>query len=121
MRVLLILCFLTTLALARPGIRFGLEKAKEKLQSLPMPKHDPKLAQRVSDCIAGTLRDEELCQSSILKFNSHLQDMYLRTLAIHQAEEATKAALEEAETLKQEVKNTVKAVDPARIPVKPRV
>lgn len=46
--------------------------------------------------------------------------MYLRTLAIHQAEEATQAALEEgeAEAQKQKVKNTAKAVDPAKIPVK---
>ena len=124
MRILVVF-LLFTLAFAkqsRPNVRFQFEKAREKLYQLPPPEHDTGLATRVSDCISGKVRDTELCENSIVKFNNHIQDMYLRTVAIHQAEDAARAAIAEAEHAAEqaELTQTAEPIDTTKIPVKPR-
>lgn len=115
MRVLLIFCVLLVVALAnpKPNVRFKFERAREKLYSIPPPEHDNGLAQRVSDCISGKIRDHELCSGSVVKFTKHIQDMYIRSSAIYQAEEAGRMAIAQAEkeAEKQKVTQTARPID----------
>lgn len=115
MRVLALVC-LCTLVVAqipesKPRLRFQFEKAREKLYNIPPPKHDNGLATRVSDCIAGKIRDHELCSSSVAKFTNHIQDMYVRASAIYQAEDTGRAAITEAEQEALKVTETTQPVD----------
>jgi hypothetical protein len=121
MRILVLLLVLVA-ALARPNVRFQFEKAREKLYNIPPPQHDHGLATRVTDCIAGKIRDPELCSHSVVKFTNHIQDMYTRAAAIYQAEDAGRAALIEAEqeAEAQTLTKSVEPVDTTKIPVKPR-